>query len=258
MAGVSEVVLMTAVLFTPTMTSAQDVTGFDHSGFDLVLRAHVSAEGLVDYDAIARSGRLEGYLDALAHARLEGLPGEERLALWINAYNAYTIALILRHEERESIRRINRTFGLIAGKGPWRERFATVAGRTYTLDEIEHEIIRVRFDERRIHFALVCAAKGCPPLRREAYTGARLDAQLQDQARRFLANTARNRVDVERRIVHLSPIFDWYREDFPAGTSALGAWLARFLPPGAERTLLESGAFKIRHTSYDWSMNARR
>lgn len=252
------VVLLSGVALAPGQAIAQAPPAFDHSAFDRLLWTHVSEEGLVDYAAFAVA-EFRDYLASLATATLEGFPDEERLALWINAYNAYTIELILRHDERESIRNINRTLGLLAGKGPWKERLATVAGRTYSLDEIEHEIIRERFDEPRIHFALVCAAMGCPPLQREAYVGSRLDAQLDEQARRFLtASPTRNRVDVAAGVVHLSPIFDWYRNDFPAGTAGLGRYLARYFPPGPERTLLESGDFEVRHTDYDWSLNAHR
>lgn len=253
------VVLFSAVVLVPRQAFTQAPPTFDHSAFHRLLGAHVSDEGLVDYAAFSPAPELRDYLESLATAELEDLPAEERLALWINAYNAYTIELILRHGERESIRNINRILGLFAGKGPWKERFATVAGRTYTLDEIEHEIIRKRFDEPRIHFALVCAAMGCPPLRREAYVGSRLDVQLDEQARRFLtASPAKNQIDVAARVVYLSPIFDWYRDDFPAGTAGLGRYLARHIPPGPERTLLESGDFEVRHTEYDWSLNARR
>lgn len=248
-----------ALALPPSGGSAQSAQAFDHSSFDRLLRAHVSEEGLVDYEALAASDQLDRYLATLAVAHLDVLPEHERLALWINAYNAYTIALILRHEERESIRNINRTLGLFAGKGPWKERFATVAGRTWTLDEIEHEIIRERFDEPRIHFALVCAAVGCPPLRREAYVGDRLRAQLDDQARTFLLGSpSKNRVDVENGVVWLSPIFDWYREDFPEGDEGLGRYLAGFHPPGPARELLVAERFDVRFTEYDWSLNGRR
>lgn len=198
--------------------SARAQQSFDHGAFDRLLRAHVTEEGRVDYDAFAAAPDFQTYLGTLASARIDGFSRSEMLTFWMNAYNAYTIELINRHDERTSIRNINKTLGLFGGKGPWRERMAEVAGETHTLDEIEHEIIRTRFQEPRIHFALVCAALGCPPLRREAYTGERVEQQIQDQARRFLATEpAKNRVDVADRTVHLSPIFDWYREDFPAG-----------------------------------------
>lgn len=230
----------------------------EHAAFTRALERHVDARGLVDYDGFAGDADFARYLASLAAVDPAALPRDERLALWINAYNAYTIALINRHRERRSIRNINRTLGLIAGKGPWREPIAQVGGRTYTLDEIEHEIIRPQFGEPRIHFALVCAALGCPALRREAYTGDRLDAQLAEETRRFLLESPRkNRVDVAAGRVHLSPIFRWYAEDFGGSPAALGRYLARFHPPGAQRALLESGRFRIEYTPYDWSLNNR-
>ena len=124
-----------------------------------------------------------------------------------------------------------------------------------SLDFVEHEIVRPRFREPRIHFALVCAAVGCPPLRREAYTGARLEAQLEDQARTFIARSpSKNRVDVATRTAYLNPIFVWFREDF---VPDLGKFLARYADDPAARALLESGKFKIVETEYDWSLNAK-
>ncbi|MEX2473306.1 MAG: DUF547 domain-containing protein [Gemmatimonadota bacterium] len=243
-------------LAAPT-AAQQDGARFDHGIFDRLLAAHVTPEGLVDYDAFASSAELETYLESLAKADIALLPVPERLALWINAYNAYTIELINRHDERESIRNINKALGFIRGKGPWKERFANVGGYEYTLDEIEHDVIRPRFEEPRIHFALVCAAVGCPQLRNEAYTAERLDEQLDEQARDFLLDHPdKNRVDVEARTVYLSPIFDWYREDFPEGREELGRYLASYLPEGAARDMLESGDFDVEFTHYDWSLNA--
>jgi hypothetical protein len=247
--------LFAAALAAPATARAQAV---DHAAWDRLLEAHVDERGLVDYDAFVRNPRFEEYLQRLARADPARLPRAEQLALWINAYNAYTIELINRHGERRSIRNINRTLGLIAGKGPWSERMATVGGRAYTLDEIEHEIIRPRFQEPRIHFALVCAAIGCPTLRREAYTGARLETQLDDQARVFLRRSpAKNRVDEQARRVHLSPVFRWYREDFGRDDADVGRYLAR-VHDGAERELLMGGAFRIAYTSYDWTLNSPR
>jgi len=244
-----------ALLANGTLSAQQPAT-FDHSLFDQLLRAHVSPDGLVDYDAFGSSPDFQPYLAALSEASLEFLPDSERLAFWINAYNAYTIELINRHGERESIRNINKTLGLFGGKGPWKERLAETAGKAWTLDEIEQEIIRKQFSEPRVHFALVCAALGCPPLRNEAYVGESLDRQLDEQARAFLLDSPeKNRVDSEKGVVYLSPIFDWYREDFPAGSAGLGGFLLRFHPPGAARDLLQSGQFRVESTDYDWTLN---
>jgi len=231
-------------------------TSFDHSALDGLLRRHVR-DGLVDYDAFARSGEFRDYLGRLAGASVEEWPEAERLAFWINVYNAYTIEQVNAHGERDSIRNINKGLGPLPGKGPWSEKMVRAAGRTLTLDEVEHDVVRKRFDEPRIHFALVCAALGCPPLRAEAYTGSRLEEQLEDQAREFLGRSPeKNRVDVAERTVWVSPILVWYREDFGGTDEAIGRFLARYWPEGAERQLLRSGRFRLRETRYDWTLNS--
>jgi hypothetical protein len=227
------ILLAILILLAGSALGAQDSQTFDHSIFDDLLRDHVSPEGLVDYDAFAVNPDFQRYLELLSDAQPASLSAADALALWINAYNAYTIQLINRHGERKSIRNINKTLGLFSIKGPWKERLAKVAGKVWTLDEIEHEVIRTRFSEPRIHFALVCAALGCPPLRSEAYSGEELEAQLDDQANKFLVKSpTKNRVDTDERVVHLSRIFDWYRDDFPPGSGGFGRFLAQYHPPG--------------------------
>jgi hypothetical protein len=244
------------VLVAVLLAAAAPPPAFDHSAFDALLRRYVAA-GLVDYDAFESSPEFRAYLEHLATARLDGLPESERLAFWINVYNAWTIEQINAHGERESIRNINRTLGLLPLKGPWSEKMVRAAGRTLSLDEVEHEIVRRDFDEPRIHFALVCAARGCPPLRSEAYTGERLDEQLEAQARVFLRDSPdKNRVDVANRTVWASPILTWYKTDFGGDDRALGRFLAGYWPEGPERELLLSGAFRVRKTKYDWTLNS--
>lgn len=227
----------------------------DHGAFSALLARHVR-DGLVNYDAFRDSPEFARYLAGLARVDPATLPRAEQLVLWINAYNAYTIAQINAHEERRSIRNINRMFGLVKAGGAWSEPMATVGGIRYTLDQIEHEQIRPVFKEPRVHFALVCAALGCPPLRSEAFTAERLEQQLEEQARTFLRESpSKNRVDVAARTVYLSPIFDWYGRDFASDQRGLQRWLSRYWPAGPERSLLEAGTARIRWTSYDWSLN---
>ncbi len=228
---------------------------FDHAEWDALLHAHVTA-GLVDYDAFARSAEFGAYLGRLASAQPDALAQADRLAFWINTYNAYTIQQVNAHAERRSIRNIRKTLGMLPLKGPWSEPMVHAAGRTLTLDEVEHEIIRKQFREPRIHFALVCAALGCPPLRSEAYVGARLEEQLDDQARAFLLRSpGKNRVDLASRTVFVSSILVWYRDDFGGGDAAIGRFLARYWPEGEEQRLLASGWFDLRETDYDWTLN---
>ncbi len=230
---------------------------FDHSAFDALLKRHV-VNGMVDYDAFKREPSFDAYLSALANTDPGVLPRDEELALWINAYNAYTIQLINKHGERESIRNINKTL-FFKFNGPWDESLATVGGKSYTLDHIEHKIIRPEFKEPRIHFALVCAAMGCPPLRREAYTGDKLDAQLREQGMIFItASPNKTRVDVASKILYHSSIFGYYKDDFGGSIKAMAQYLSLWFPPGsAERALLASGDFKAVETEYDWTLNSQ-
>jgi len=229
-----------------------------HAPFSALLRAHVQ-HGLVDYDAFQKAPEFPRYLDSLASARLEGMSSDDRLAFWINVYNAYTIALINKHNERESIRNINMFLGLVKGKGPWKEEIVRAAGRTLTLDEVEHKIIRVEFKEPRIHAALVCAAMSCPPLRTEAYEGRRLNQQLEDQTRTFLRDRqTENRLDLGNSVIHLSPIFDWYREDFGKTDAAILRFVAPYFDGTGEKNAFSQARLKIEFTTYDWSLNLQR
>lgn len=227
----------------------------DHEPFDRLLRQLVT-DGMVDYDAFGRSPEFARYLAALAAARPDEMARADQLAYWINTYNAYTIQLINSRQQRRSIRAINKRFGVTL-KSPWAEPIVGAGGRTLTLDDVEHTIIRPTYRDPRIHVALVCAAKGCPPLRNEAFVGSRLDAQLDDQARRFLLQSAKNRVDVASRTVYGSPIFTWYREDFGGTIAGVGAFWARFLPDGPARELVRRGEFRWVDTDYDWTLNLR-
>lgn len=245
-----------AAISLTTTLQAQTV---DHSAYDRLLKAHV-VNGLVDYDAFKADPAFAGYLKLLAATNPASLPRTEQLALWINAYNAYTIQLINNKGERESIRNVNKSLGFLKFKGPWSEAFAVVGGKTYSLDDIEQRTIRPTFREPRIHFALVCAAIGCPPLRSEAYTSARIEAQLNEQAVKFLTQTpSKNRVDVASRTVYHSQVFTFsnYLNDFGGSKAAMGRFIARYYPAGPEKSLLESGDFTAVKTDYDWSLNSQ-
>ena len=249
--------LLLSVAASTAVPRAAPADPFDHSAFDALLRAHV-VDGMVDYDAFRKAPSFPAYLDALARADLTKLDVKEKLAFWINAYNAYTIQLINRHNERDSIRNINKS-AFIKGHGPWREKLVKAAGQAYHLDNVEHDVIRKQFKEPRIHFALVCAAMGCPPLRSEAYTGAKLEAQLQDQSQKFLLRSpAKNRVDPKAATVYGSAIYvKYYREDFGQTDAAIGKYLAGFYPEGPEKQLLLSGGFTLVETDYDWTLNSQ-
>lgn len=231
----------------------------DHDLLTEILAAHVR-DGLVDYVALQSDERLDRYLAQLDSTRPESLASEaERLAYWINAYNAYTLKLVAEHYPVKSIHDIGtggRIIGWLIKRTPWDIRFAKVGGVEMTLNEIEHEVIRKRFAEPRIHFAIVCAAVSCPPLRSEAYFADRLDEQLDEQTRLFLNDVRSNRYDLKRGLATLSPIFSWFSEDFGSDDSAVMAFVAPYLKPGyAAMIINQPEDWRVRYSDYDWSLN---
>lgn len=247
------------VLATPALA-------FDHQQWDRLLQAHVSwhrdgVASAVDYDGMASDqAALDDYLARLSvvdKATFKDFSDDEKLAFLINAYNAFTVKLILNQESRpDSIRDIGSIFS-----GPWSQRFFTLLGEERTLDELEHRMIRGNpsLMDPRIHFAVNCASVGCPALRTEAYTGEQLDAQLADSTRRFLSDRRRNRYDAEDQVLRVSSIFDWYEEDFEDSAGSLGVYLLQYadalaLPEPARRDL-QRNDLPIRFLDYDWSLN---
>jgi hypothetical protein len=217
---------------------------FDHSAFDRLLRAHVDPDGWVDHRALADDREtLQRYLAAVAESPLDALGRDEKLALLINAYNAATLELILEHFPVASIRDI-------PAADRWQARRWVVGGRTLSLDEIEHQEIRPHFIEPRIHFVLVCAAVGCPPLRPEAYTARTLEQQLEEQTRYVHRHETWAKWDPQSNTLSLTPLYQWYAGDFEQVAGSVTAYAARYLPglaPEARPTL--------RWLDYDWSLN---
>lgn len=182
----------------------------------------------VRYAAFARErAALTSYLAALSAVtpgEFEGWSKTRRLAFLINAYNAFTVELILtRYPDLKSINDLGSAFS-----NPWRREFVPLLGSTRSLDDIEHGMIRGVFDDPRIHAAVNCASVGCPMLRNEAFVAEKLDAQLDDSLARFLADASRNRYDAARGVLQVSRIFDWYRGDFEKGHQGIASLPALF------------------------------
>lgn len=228
---------------------------FDHGALGRIL-GEVVRDARVDYVRLkARTGELDVYLDRIAAvpaSEFAAWPRAERLALLLNLYNARTLRLIVEHYPLGSIREI----GLLPGAA-WKQKIVRFGGRVVSLDDLEHGIVRKEYAEPRVHFALVCAAKGCPPLRAEPYRGAELERQLADQGRRFLSETNKNRFDVATRTLWLSPIFDWFAEDFRAGGGTVTSFVKPFLGAEVRRALeaFRDSEIRVRFTDYDWSLN---
>ena len=232
----------------------------DHSAFDVILQQYVDEQGRVDYTALKSEEALTSYLDHLEEVPTSELATNEAVAFWINAYNAYTLKLIVDNYPVGSIREITplRIKGLSLTipkiNSPFEYKIAHIDGEVLSLDDIEHGILRKRYEEPRIHFALVCASVSCPELRREAYTGADLDRQLEAQARSFLTDTSKNVIKASNSTLYLSKIFRWFKGDFTKTGLSLQGFLAEYFE-GDLRERLQSDDFKIRYLPYDWSLN---
>lgn len=206
-------------------------------------------DGVVDYRGLKNEeGKLDQYLDLLDQANPDELPRNEQLALYINAYNAYTLKLILKNYPVDSIKDIGGWF-----KGPWKISFCKIGGKTSTLDEIEHEIIRPRFKDPRVHFAVNCASKSCPPLISEPYQGSILDQQLDANTRGFLNDPERNRL--EGNTLYVSKIFKWFGEDF--GGDVVGFFLKYAGGDLKNRLSAKRDQIKIEYLHYDWRLNGK-
>jgi hypothetical protein len=235
---------------------ATPVAAFDHShaAWDALLRKHVVLlEGgkvsQLRYAGMAQErAALRQYLQELSsvgEAEFQALSAPQQVAFLINAYNAYTVEKILtRYPDIRSVWDFGKFFG-----NPFRDEFFSLLGRKSSLDAIEHGILRKRYAEPRIHFALNCASVGCPMLREEAYVAPRLEQQLEEQTVRFLSDRSRNRYRDGR--LEVSMIFDWFREDFEPREAFLLRYAALLgVPPGARP--------KLAFLDYDWSLNDSR
>lgn len=219
---------------------------FDHSyrPYGAVLASIVRGPR-VDYRAlVARKKELDIVARELASPSEDlerAWTRQERIAFWINAYNVFTLKAVAERYPIRGIRQI---------PGVWTDLRFRVASRELTLDDIEHRILRPQFRDARVHFAINCASVSCPPLREEPYVATRLDAQLDEAARRYLASPLGLRIG--GRTLHVSSIFKWYGEDFaPAGI--LGT-IAKYGPPLAQEVARSSDA-RVRFLRYDWSLN---
>jgi hypothetical protein len=236
----------------------------DHSAFDALLKKHVVNidGGKVNYTNFAKDrAQLKTYLDALSKvsaAEYKSWNKNEQLAFLINAYNAYTIELILtKYPDLKSIKDLG---SIIAS--PWKKKFFMLLGEEKSLDDVEHGMIRAEgvFNEPRIHFVVNCASIGCPALRNEAITADKLEAQLDDSAKKFLSDRSRNRI--KDGSAQISKIFDWYGKDFAKGWKGyaslnqfLDKYADAFADSPADKQALTEGKLKISHLDYDWNLN---
>ena len=238
--------MFSILLMLPGTAAAQPSFSDPLKGYDWMLKGHVSPRGFVDYDALAADrAALDTYIKSLAAPGLleENHPRDQRLATLINAYNAFHLKLILDNYGKFESGEVTSIKELHGGK-PWDQKIWNLAGQTVSLNQIEHEMIRPDFDEPRIHWALVCAAYSCPPLRAEAYTAFKLETQLAEQEEAVLLEEDPRFLQVDGQQAKVTPLFDWYGQDF-------GDWKDYL-----NQRLPDAPLQYVGFLDYDWKLNS--
>ena len=256
----------------------QNKPQFSYDDYTIVLKDYVDNEGMVNYKKLkTQPQKLESFIasmDKLDPNSYSKYGNKERIAFWLNAYNAFTLKAVIdnypikpgffksMYYPKNSIRQI---------PGVWDKITFKVMGKDYTLEQIEHKILRKEFKEPRIHMAMVCAAIGCPPLRNEPYTGKKVDRQLDDQSKRFLTDPNKFSFDRGKRMLHISPIFKWFGSDFVKTKAkkkpfiqysnkeaAILEFVRKYLAKDHAFLDPSKKAVRIKYLDYDWSLNEQR
>ena len=240
-----------------TATKQIPLDQIDHSAWDDLLKKYVDAKGMVNYRALkANSGdsqALDQYLAHLSQSNGKGTK-EQQLAFWINAYNAVTVKGILREYPTSSIR--NHTARLF-GYNIWKNLKLVVAGKQVSLEEMEHQVLR-KMGEPKIHFAIVCASIRCPRLLNEAYVAERLDEQLTVNSRSFFGDVSKFRYDATRKTFYISPIMQWFGEDFGDSKSAQLKAIAPYISDSVASQAAALGQGSMSFVDYDWGLNDQK
>ncbi|NIM17158.1 MAG: DUF547 domain-containing protein [Candidatus Aminicenantes bacterium] len=247
-------ILSTAVLVLVWFSfSAEAADKIDdlHATWDKLLKKHVK-NGLVNYKGFANDVKqLDRYLETLEKTGISTYNREQELAFWINAYNAYTVKLILDHYPIKSIRKID---------NPWGKRTWKAAGQTLSLDYIEHKILRKKFEEPRIHFAVVCASIGCPDLQSFAFQPEKLNDQLALAARQFFASPKHFYIKEDKNtiIIHINKIFSWFGNDFGKTKKERAAFMLPYLDKSTAEKLKQAKSLAFKYLPYDWNLNEKK
>lgn len=259
--------LLAGLILSLLVSAAGAAQSFDHQHptWDTLLDKHVTwvndgTATLVDYAGFAEDrAALNQYLNRLSdvpEAQYQSWGSDQQLAFLINAYNAFTVKLILsEYPDLDSIKDLGGLFS-----SPWGKAFFELRGASRTLDELEHDMIRVEFSEPRIHMAVNCASIGCPALAEEAYVAPRLDSQLDAAVRAFLSDPSRNRYDPGSNTFAVSPIFDWYGDDwskasgYPDGVRGF-FWQYRSAFESSPTAPSQTRNAALRFLDYDWALN---
>ena len=243
-----------AVIFLSCSATAQhdpNLKPVGHEVWTQLLRRHVKASGMVDYKGFIRdSSRLNQYLDLLesTYPNARHWSRAQRLAYWLNAYNAYTVQLVIRHYPVKSIKNIKKALVKIPMVNTvWDLPFISLDGEKMDLNHIEHGILREEFEEPRIHFAINCASFSCPKMRPEAFKAMKLENQLQHAAMDFINDPKRNRLSEEK--LKLSKIFSWFSGDFKDQSGTVLNYVQQY----AQTPVADNA--NVGYMDYDWRLN---
>jgi hypothetical protein len=242
------------------------VSSFSHRAFDALLHRYVSADGRVDYASWKSSAddlrSLDEFVNLIANASPASHPSlfptdADRLAYWINGYNALVLRAVLEHWPIRSVNDVQSGVSFVQGQGFFHNRKYLLGGESMSLLELENR--HLRGDDPRTHFAINCASGSCPPLRPSAYDAAGLDALLDARAREFINREANVYVSREKKTLYLSRIFEWYREDFLKAqkSTRILDYLRRYADPPLADKLKQAESYRVEYLEYDWGLNRK-
>ena len=239
----------------PDVYTSANTAPVDHSIYDRLLKKYVNDQGWVDYKGLKKDEKdakeLKKYLDLISkNPPSDKWSKNDQIAYWINAYNAFTIQRVLNHYPITSIKDTGPSVQIPFVSTPWSDKFFKIGGESMSLDNIEHGTLRKKYNEPRIHFALVCAARSCPRLRNEAYEGDKLIAQLEDQGNDFLNNPDKNAITTKE--ARLSKYFDWYKSDWKENDKSVEYWVDRYSKVKINKDT------KISFLDYNWALNEQK
>ena len=245
--GLIFIIILAACVWANVASSGWPKGAVDHSLYGELLNNYVK-DGVVNYQGFkGEEAKLDKYLTVLENTHVSELSRDEQFAFYVNAYNAWTIKLILSaYPGIDSIKDLGSIF-----RSPWEQEIARINGKILTLDEIEHEILRAQFKDPRVHFAVNCASKSCPPLISKPYRGSTLDSQLDDATRAFINDPKSNYLKGNK--LYVSRIFKWFAEDF--NDDVVGFFLKYAEGDFKKELEAKKDKLKIVYLSYDWSLN---
>jgi len=237
---------ITILLLSITGCNYSQSSGFDHSKFDALLKVNVDGNGMVNYSAFKNNKNFDDYIKSVADADVSNLSKEDKLAFYLNAYNATVIKNVLDHSPITSPMDVDGFFKKIPHK---------IAGNEITLDKLEYDYV-MKIESVLVHFGLVCAAESCPKLLQNAYDGKTVFKQLEENGKNFLNDPSKNLLDKENKILYLSEIFKWFKKYFEEKHGSLQK-AAKYFMIESDKKFLRENMVEVKFNKYNWQLNTQ-